>query len=115
MIYSDKMRLKQVILNYQSNALKFSKSYSDIWIICQKIRGNPDTIKITVVDSGYGIKQEDQDKLFKIFGYLERTQNVNKTGVGLGLYITKKIVEQFEGTVGVESELGMGSKFSLTF
>lgn len=68
-----------------------------------------------MVDTGYGIKQEDQSKLFKIFGYLDQTKNVNTTGVGLGLYITKKIVEQFGGTVGVESEFGKGSKFSFSF
>ena len=50
-----------------------------------------------MVDSGIGIKKPDQKKLFRLFGFLSDTQNVNADGIGLGLYISKKIVEQFGG------------------
>lgn len=82
-------------------------------ILCNKL--GPELIEIKVQDSGYGIKQEDLSKLFKLFGYLKRTKSVNSTGIGLGLYITKKIVEQFEGSVSVESEYGRGSTFGFHF
>ena len=58
-----------------------------------------------------GIKDEDQQKLFKLFGFLKAGQKRNKNGVGLGLVISKMIVEQYEGIIGLESEFGVGSNF----
>lgn len=60
-------------------------------------------IDVKVKDSGLGIRQNDLPKLFKLFGYLNQTNKVNSNGIGLGLYITKKIVEEFGGSVGVVS------------
>ena len=54
-------------------------------------------IEITVKDSGIGIKDEDKDKLFALFGFLESTKELNTKGIGLGLHISKKIVEEFGG------------------
>lgn len=68
-----------------------------------------------VIDNGAGISEENQGKLFKLFGYLECTQELNSQGIGLGLYITKMIVEQFGGVVGVKSMEGRGSTFSMCF
>lgn len=64
------MRLKQVLLNYQSNALKFSKPGGSVLIKCNLIKGNPDTIEIKVTDTGFGISQQDIPKLFQLYGYL---------------------------------------------
>lgn len=69
-ICTDELRLKQVILNYQSNALKFSRPGGKVIIHCIKTEG---AIEIIVEDNGLGIKQEDLGKLFKLFGYLDRT------------------------------------------
>jgi len=68
-----------------------------------------------VKDSGCGISHQNQSKLFKLFGYLDETSELNTQGVGLGLYITKMIVNQFEGEVSVKSEMGQGSSFFLNF
>lgn len=72
-------------------------------------------LNIQVIDNGCGIKPEDQQKLFKLFGYLEESQSLNTRGVGLGLYITQMIVAQFGGKVSVESVEGRGSTFFLSF
>lgn len=63
-------------------------------------------LEIKVIDNGCGIKVEDQQKLFKLFGYLQDNENLNTQGVGLGLYVTKKIVKEFGGEVGVNSIVG---------
>ncbi len=60
-------------------------------------------IKITVWDNGLGISSKNQKKLFKLFGKIDNNQNMNKKGIGLGLYICKMIANQFEGDITVES------------
>ena len=66
-------------------------------------------------DTGVGISEENQDKLFKFFGFLKETKEMNTNGVGLGLAISKQIAEQYNGTITVESELGVGSVFTFCF
>ena len=66
-------------------------------------------------DTGVGISEENQKKLFKMFGFLEETQKLNKNGIGLGLVISKNIVESFGGKIWVESEMGVGSVFQYFF
>jgi signal transduction histidine kinase len=56
-------------------------------------------LEVEVRDSGVGIKEEDQKKLFKLFGYLDTTKELNTRGIGLGLYISKLIVQQFGGEI----------------
>jgi signal transduction histidine kinase len=98
------MRFKQVLLNLFSNAIKFSRREGSIEITCTK---SPDNLLLVEVrDTGYGIRSEDIPKLFKLFGFLESTRSVNHNGIGLGLFITKKIVEEFGGSVGVVSQHG---------
>jgi signal transduction histidine kinase len=92
-IVTDKMRLQQVLLNYQSNAIKFTPKKGKILIQCSKLAEEGDgLIEIKVIDNGTGIKQADQQKLFQLFGYLDRTKEQNSQGIGLGLYITKMII-----------------------
>ena len=68
-------------------------------------------LEISVIDSGIGIKEEDQNKLFKLFGYIQDSQQMNIHGIGLGLTISKKIIEQFDGEIGLNSKEGEGSTF----
>ena len=86
-------------------------------IICELFEtiGDNGMIKISVKDTGVGIGQEDQNKLFRLFGFLEATHQINTKGIGLGLYICKKIVTIFGGTVSVESEINKGSTFHFSF
>jgi len=68
-----------------------------------------------VVDNGVGIKQQDLQKLFKLFGFLENTQQINVKGIGLGLYISKKITNKFDGDISVCSIPGVETKFTFSF
>lgn len=111
-INTDKMRLKQVVLNLQSNALKFCKPGGSVTIVC--LNKLP-FVEVQVIDTGYGIKEEDLPKLFQLFGYLNQTSDRNTNGIGLGLYITKQIVEEFGGKVSVRSVFGEGTTFTLSF
>jgi signal transduction histidine kinase len=70
---------------------------------------------ITVLDTGTGISKKEQKKLFKMFGCLQSTQQMNTQGIGLGLFICKQIVEQFEGDIFVKSQVGKGTRFTFSF
>ena len=88
-IISDEQRLQQVVMNLLSNALKFSKKGGTIdMVVNYKIEGNTEKIGISVKDTGVGIKEEDQKKLFKLFGFIDTTKEINTKGIGLGLYIS---------------------------
>ena len=69
-------------------------------------------MRISVQDTGIGILEKDKSKLFKLFGFLKDTCQLNKNGVGLGLVISKQIVEKFEGEIFLSSEYGKGSTFT---
>jgi len=72
-------------------------------------------IEVTVADSGIGIKDEDKNKLFQLFGILDATKEINTKGIGLGLHICKLICEEFGGTCSFSSMYGLGSEFTFTF
>ena len=72
-------------------------------------------IEVSVKDTGVGIKDEDQAKLFKLFGFLDRTKEINTQGVGLGLHISKKIVQYFGGNIICKSIWGQGTTFTFLF
>jgi len=65
-----------------------------------------------VKDTGMGIKRKDKKKLFKLFGFVQSTEDINTRGIGLGLVISKKIVERFDGTIGFKSKWSKGSTFA---
>ena len=113
-LFFDESRLLQILSNLLGNAIKFSPQNSDLIVKVDQINEDDDRIKFKfeVIDQGQGISKENQEKLFSIFGKIE--QNVNKEGTGLGLIISKQLVELFKGEIGVESELGKGSKFWFT-
>jgi len=98
-ICTDEQRLQQVLLNYQSNALKFTPrgGFVHIKAVLTRREGLHGAIEIEVQDTGLGIKEEEQGKLFKMFGFLESSKGINTNGIGLGLHICKLIAEQFGG------------------
>ena len=71
-------------------------------------------LKISVIDSGMGISKENQEKLFKLFGFLNETEKQNTNGIGLGLMISNKLVREFGGEFTVNSDIGQGSEFAFT-
>ena len=68
-------------------------------------------LEISVKDQGVGIKKEDQKKLFKLFGFLDDTKEVNTQGIGLGLHICKKLTKQLGGDIICKSESKKGAEF----
>jgi signal transduction histidine kinase len=111
-IKADKERIHQVLTNLTGNAIKFTPSGGNVTITGEKVGK---AIEISITDTGIGIKKEDMDKLFTKFGKLESGTGVPSTqGTGLGLYVSKNIVELSGGKIWVESKPGVGSKFSFT-
>jgi signal transduction histidine kinase len=104
----DPARFRQLLLNYLSNAIKFTGQGGTIGIRLERLE---DELRIAVADNGPGIEPEDQSRVFDEFF---RAANRDRTGSGLGLSITKRIVEAQGGTVGVRSAPGRGSTFYAT-
>jgi signal transduction histidine kinase len=109
---TDKTKLKQVLINLIGNAIKFTHE-GGITLKAEALQ-EPPRLRITVQDTGIGIKEEDIPLLFEEFKQLDATPTRQYGGTGLGLSITKKIVELFQGTVQVRSTVGVGSTFTVT-
>lgn len=112
-LYGDATRLKQVIINLLTNAVKYTNSGYMMLNISGKIKEDKVKLVITVQDSGIGIKKENIDKLFSKFDRLGVEKETSVEGTGLGLAITKKLVELMHGNINVQSEYGSGSKFTI--
>ena len=110
-ITADARKIKQVAFNLLSNAVKFTPEEGEVGITARKRNG---VIEITVWDTGIGIAKEDIGRLFQPFQQLEATITKKYEGTGLGLHLSKKIVELHGGRIWVESEAGKGSRFSFT-
>lgn len=110
-IEADERKIKQVLLNLLSNAFKFTPDGGSITIEAKKTDFE---IMISVEDTGIGIAKEDTERLFQPFQQLEHHLTKKVKGTGLGLYLSKKLVELHGGRIWVESELGRGSKFTFT-
>jgi len=107
-VYADYTRLKQVILNLISNAIKYNVEYGHIDISCALVEES--YIRLTVSDTGRGISEEDIDKLFKPFSRVG--ENLTEVeGVGIGLMITKKLIKLMGGDIGFNSDYNTGSSF----
>jgi signal transduction histidine kinase/CHASE3 domain sensor protein len=110
-IVADQRKLKQILFNLLSNAVKFTPAGGTVKVSTQN---DGDFVEITVADSGIGIKQEDIPKLFHPFTQLESVYSKEFEGTGLGLALTKQLVELRGGRIWVKSEFGKGSRFSFT-
>ncbi len=112
-IMADEMRLRQVLLNLMSNALKYSTAGTPIEIHAQQIGQQ---VRIAIRDYGHGVPPQDRQRLFERFTRLERDMNSPVRGAGLGLYICKQLVEAMGGHIRVESSgvAGEGSVFLLS-
>ncbi|MEP1448654.1 MAG: ATP-binding protein [Paraglaciecola sp.] len=111
-VVTDPTRLKQVLHNLLNNALKFTKQGSIG--VHVKFQPNSGTLLIDVVDTGEGIAAEKQALIFEYFLNTDSKFSSNLGGTGLGLFITKSLVELMGGDVELKSTLGEGSKFSVT-
>jgi PAS domain S-box-containing protein len=110
-VSADKGKLRQVLINLLGNATKFTPDGGKLKI--EAIRKDH-SCQVSVVDNGIGIKKEDQEKLFEPFHQLDNPLTMEKGGAGLGLALTKQIIEKHGGQIWVESEYGKGSRFTFT-
>jgi signal transduction histidine kinase len=111
-IEADEGRLRQVLINLLSNAIKFTSEGGLVSVLVDLVED--DFVRVQVRDTGIGIKKEHQDLIFSEFSQVDETYARRYMGTGLGLALTKRLVEMHGGTIWVESVEGEGSTFSFT-
>lgn len=110
-MYTDRRRLLQCLLNLLSNAVKFTERGS---VLVTARTGEDDLVEIAVKDTGIGIEPENMPRLFEAFSRIKSTAQTTAPGTGLGLYLTRKLVQDaLQGDVSAASEFGKGSMFTL--
>ncbi|SFM10897.1 two-component system, NarL family, sensor histidine kinase BarA [Halopseudomonas yangmingensis] len=114
-VSGDAQRIKQVLANLISNAIKFTRQGS----VCVRVMlENEDAhqvlLRISVTDTGVGLSAEQQKSLFRAFSQVDNSLTRQSGGTGLGLVIAKRLVEQMQGEIGLHSELGRGTDFWFT-
>lgn len=113
MLEGDEMRIRQIMLNLLSNAVKYTRKGSVTLTVTGRWQAEEFILCFGVKDTGIGIKEEDMHKLFYMFERLDLKKNRDVEGTGLGLVITKKLVEAMKGTLEMESIYGEGSLFTV--
>jgi signal transduction histidine kinase/HAMP domain-containing protein len=112
-VHADRGRVRQILLNLLSNAIKFTPDGGRITLVAGAVNGGTEA-RIAVSDTGIGIAAEDQPKLFQEFAQLDASASRKYEGTGLGLALSRRLVEMHGGEIGVESEMGKGSTFWFT-
>jgi len=107
-INADRTRVKQVVINLLSNAIKYNRADGSVIVDC--IAGSAQNIRINIRDTGLGLSPEKLGQLFQPFNRLGQESSAEE-GTGIGLVVTKRLVELMGGTLGVESTVGTGSVF----
>jgi signal transduction histidine kinase len=108
-VHTDEARLRQVIINLLSNALKFTES-GEVRVTARLVKSD---LEIVVSDTGIGIPEDQLETIFEEFRQVDNSSTRRHQGTGLGLAITKKLIELLGGTISVQSEEGKGSTFTL--
>lgn len=108
-VYADKQRIEQVINNLLTNAIKYSPAADLVEISLFK---DAEVVTVRVKDYGIGLKEEHKSKIFTRFYRADGVVNVS--GLGIGLHLTKEIIDRHNGQIGVESTFGVGSEFYFT-
>jgi signal transduction histidine kinase/ActR/RegA family two-component response regulator len=108
LVYADHTRVKQVLINLLSNAVKYNREQGMVEVACAM--NNPKTLCISVKDSGAGLPPEKLMQLFQPFNRLGQEHGTEE-GTGIGLMISKRLIELMGGNIGVESTVGVGSVF----
>ncbi|MCL2009686.1 MAG: response regulator [Synergistaceae bacterium] len=114
-LFGDETKIRQALLNILNNAVKYTeKGFVSFTVHGRFVDEDVVELVMEVADSGKGIKREDMEKLFSDFTQFDLEKNKGIEGTGLGLAITHRIVKAMGGSIGVESEYGKGSKFTIT-
>jgi PAS domain S-box-containing protein len=111
-LYADRVRVKEILYNLLSNAVKFSPEGGRVWVETASEGGS---LHVSVCDTGIGIAEEDLISIFDKFYQVKDSKTGGHEGTGLGLPITKHLVELHGGTISVKSQPGKGSRFELIF
>lgn len=110
-LMADSDLMHQAILNLLDNAVKYSKQPAQITVLIEK---GPSDIYLHISDKGIGIPQEDLDRIFERFYAVDKSHSRSMGGSGLGLSIVERIIEKHQGTIDVESTIGVGTTFHIT-
>jgi signal transduction histidine kinase len=111
MVYSDRQKVKQIIVNLLSNALKFTHHGGVTISAHSETRDR--IVQLSVSDTGIGIATADQDKIFEDFRQLDNSPTRAYGGTGLGLSICRRLAQMLDGRISVQSQMGRGSTFTL--
>lgn len=115
MLHGDGLRVRQIIINMMNNAVKFTESgYVKLSMYVEEKTDADIVLSVRIRDTGSGIREEDQKKLFQSFSQVDSHRNHSKEGTGLGLAICRQLVEMMGGEIGVNSTYGEGSEFYFT-
>lgn len=112
-VRADRRALHQIILNLVNNAIKYTESGSVRIEVTERTKDGEPCVDVNVIDSGIGIKPEDQERLFQAFEQLDPSNTRRFEGAGLGLYLSQKLARLLGGEVTFTSEFGKGSTFTL--
>ena len=114
-LVGDELRIKQILINLLNNAVKFTNEGQITLSVSSQIEEDGlCRLNFSVEDTGIGIKQEDINRIFVMFQQMDTKKNRNVEGTGLGLSISKQLVEMMYGYIDVQSEYGIGSKFTVS-
>ena len=113
-IQTDRRALSQIVINLVNNAIKFTARGEVLVRLEPRLDGGQLALAIEVIDTGLGIKPEDQDKLFQAFSQIDNTSTRRFEGTGLGLYLSQKLANMIGARLSLRSEYGKGSTFTLT-
>lgn len=114
MLYGDEVRIKQVVTNLLTNAVKYTETGSvTLTAKCERIAADQILLRISVQDTGMGIRKESLDDLFNSFKRVDETENRNIEGTGLGLSISKQLMDMMGGKLTVDSVYHQGSTFTI--
>lgn len=111
-VLADKTRLKQVLFNLLSNAIKYNVNHGTVEVECSA--SSAEKVRVSIKDSGLGLSAEKMKQLFQPFNRLGQEKGLNQ-GTGIGLMISKELVELMGGTIGVKSAVGLGTEFWVEF
>ena len=113
-VRADPARLRQILTNLVSNAVKFTPDGGRVEIFAARSRDRPTQIEITVFDTGIGIPLKDQDRIFEEFQQVDGSDSRHHEGTGLGLALVRRLLRLMDGEIWVQSTPGQGSVFTLT-
>ena len=110
-VMGNRIKLEQAFVNLLDNAVKFNRQDGEVWVEAR--RASERKVAVTIADDGIGIPSADLPRIFERFYRVDKARSRAVGGTGLGLSIVKHVIEQMEGTVSVESQLGKGSRFTV--